>query len=395
MAHRQSGRQRYGLDSPHIIDSRHSSLSDIFSDTHALNPAEVPPAPSPAGEADPLAAAFLESSSARRSLSLHPSLQSRWSSLRRSDSSHRVAKRGSVSSRRDGSLTASANLPGTSSDHETVSLSSTPRRMTSNASSYFVPRAQSPYHGATGPSHPYAMYRQDIGVGRTPSNATTSTTRTPLRSYTGPSGPSHPYGMYAQNTVSEDDVTAGADINPAAPPGLAPLGFNGAGHRYQRRLGPDGEDADDIIGPDGHTEQLPPYTRYANDLPPEEDPIQPIGNTSNAHDPFADPQIALNTSPTEYVNNTDTIPGIVPTLIDPAPETQRSVNEGGHYKETISARSKKRKCGVVPVWLIAVAVSILAAVVVGCVVGAFIRRHHDHHQPQESAQQEQVAARPR
>ncbi|KAL8825556.1 MAG: hypothetical protein Q9191_004340 [Dirinaria sp. TL-2023a] len=266
-----------------------------------------------------------------------------------------------------------------------MSLNSMPRRMTSNASSIVVPRTVSPYHGPAGPSHPYAMYNQDIGVGRTPSNATNSTARTPLRSYTGPSGPSHPYGMYAQNTVSEDDVSAGAEINPALP-----LGFAGAGHRYQRHLGPEGEDADDIIGPDGHTEQLPPYTRYPNNVPPEDDRIEPLGNTS---DPFADSQNTPNTSPTEYVHNTNPLPVNASTAMDSAPEVPRSADEGGHYKEVPSARSKRRKCGVVPLWILVVAISILVAVVVGSVVGAAIHRHHDpHDQPEPQEQESPLAA---
>ena len=106
-----------------------------------------------------------------------------------------------------------------------------------------------------GPSHPYGMYPQDIGLGRSP---TTSTIRPPERSYVGPGGPTHPYGMYAQNTVPEGEV------DPVAGAPIVPVGFPGLGQQYTRRLGPDGEDVDDIIGPDGHTEQLPAYTRYPN-----------------------------------------------------------------------------------------------------------------------------------
>lgn len=41
-----------------------------------------------------------------------------------------------------------------------------------------------------------------------------------------------------------------------------PVGFTGMGGSYQRQIGPDGEDAGDLIGPLGHMEELPPYTRY-------------------------------------------------------------------------------------------------------------------------------------
>ena len=38
------------------------------------------------------------------------------------------------------------------------------------------------------------------------------------------------------------------------------------------------EDADDLIGPDGYTEQLPPYTRYANGIPPKGEYAVPDAN---------------------------------------------------------------------------------------------------------------------
>jgi hypothetical protein len=49
------------------------------------------------------------------------------------------------------------------------------------------------------------------------------------------------------------------------PVAAIPVGFPGMSGRYQRRLGPDGEEVADIVGPDGHTEQLPPYTRYPDE----------------------------------------------------------------------------------------------------------------------------------
>jgi hypothetical protein len=118
-------------------------------------------------------------------------------------------------------------------------------------------RAESPYQGPSGPSHPYQMYPQESRLARTASVATTSTVQVPDRPYTGPGGPTHPYGMYPQN-IAEADVVGNAV--PAVP--VVPVGFPGSNNNYQRRLGPDGEEIADLIGPDGHTEQLPPYTQY-------------------------------------------------------------------------------------------------------------------------------------
>jgi hypothetical protein len=111
-------------------------------------------------------------------------------------------------------------------------------------------RPESPYQGPTGPSHPYHMYPQNTRLARTASVATTSTNP----------GPTHPYGMYPQNIVPESE-----SIHGSVPASSIPVGFPGHGADYQRRLGPDGEEAADIIGPLGHTEQLPPYTKYPNE----------------------------------------------------------------------------------------------------------------------------------
>jgi hypothetical protein len=108
-------------------------------------------------------------------------------------------------------------------------------------------RPESPYQGPTGPSHPYHMYPQNTRLARTASIATTSTNP----------GPTHPYRMYPQNTIPETE-----NIPDSIPASSIPVGFPGHGGDYQRRLGPDGEEAADIIGPLGHTEQLPPYTKY-------------------------------------------------------------------------------------------------------------------------------------
>lgn len=136
-------------------------------------------------------------------------------------------------------------------------------RSTSRASTSTIPRTQSPYQAVTGPSHPYAMYPQDTFI-RTPSTATTSTVRPRERSYAGPTGPSQPYGMYPQNTVPGDEIGSLQGLDSPVP-----AGFPGQYQGYRRRLGTDAEDADDLIGPDGYTEPLPPYTRYPDDIPPK------------------------------------------------------------------------------------------------------------------------------
>lgn len=69
--------------------------------------------------------------------------------------------------------------------------------------------------------------------------------------------------MYSQNVIENPEEN---DITPAPP--AIPVGFPGLNTGYHRQIGPDGEEQD-IIGPDGHTEQLPPYSKY-----PEEGPTK-------------------------------------------------------------------------------------------------------------------------
>lgn len=122
-------------------------------------------------------------------------------------------------------------------------------------------RAESPYQGPVGPSHPYHMYPQNTRLARTASTATTSTNSgQPERLYPGQRGPAHPYEMYPQNTVPETE-----SIHDSIAVSSIPVGFPGRGGNYQRRGGPDGEEAADLIGPLGHTEQLPPYTKYPDE----------------------------------------------------------------------------------------------------------------------------------
>lgn len=135
-------------------------------------------------------------------------------------------------------------------------------RSVSSASSNVYASTHSPRMAAGGPSHPYGMYPQGT-MARTPSVATQSTVR-PQRNSSVRGGPAHPYAMYPQGVG--DDL----EDEHESPQNLVPVGFPGLGQSYQRRMGPEGEDQD-LIGDFGHTEQLPPYTRY-----PEDGPEKPL-----------------------------------------------------------------------------------------------------------------------
>ncbi|KAF2843389.1 hypothetical protein M501DRAFT_83918 [Patellaria atrata CBS 101060] len=229
-------------------------------------------------------------------------------------------------------------------------------------------RSQSPFQGQNGPSHPYGMYPQGTGLGRSESTTTASTLRTPQSSYSvQQSRPTHPYAMYTQNVVGHEED----DLISQAPPAI-PVGFPGLSQTYHRQIGPDGEEQD-IIGPDGHTEQLPPYSRF-----PEEGPTKAS-------------MAALEGTPTESppVSNQsqDTIvqmPDASPTesfrglVIPPSTSTGDSVASEKRWNEKTWKEKRKTKFlwGKVPLWVIlsGLIVIMIFATILGAVVGSFVTK---------------------
>ena len=365
-----------------------SSHTDIFSDDFALEAFEV---------ADGHQETSLNRDESHDGTSL--SVPSRQSSYRQQSFESRSRRsRGSQRSE-----TGSPTAP-TFDDHASR-VSHPPRSITSISDlGSFIPaqprsrrttptsefsRAQSPYQGAMGPSHPYGMYQQDIGLTRTPSMATTSTIRQPERSYSGPSGPTQPYAMYPQNTVPEDEQVPVAR-------------FLGIDQQYQRRLGPDGEDVDDLIGPDGYAEQLPPYTRFANGIPPKYTSgmgsIRRSGIPPNYMSEGGSIRRSAMSAPSEDLQETLESPGhdlISPrdnaSSRDPFGDSSTRLNsstavgvlskdEGGSFKERVRERGKKKVrvcCGVIPCWLLFVMiVVVILAVLLGGGIGGMIAHKH-------------------
>ncbi|CAO2647758.1 Nn.00g086800.m01.CDS01 [Neocucurbitaria sp. VM-36] len=187
----------------------------------------------------------------------------------------------------------------------------------------------------TGPSHPYGMYPQHT-VARPSSIATTSTERQPHRSMS-LQRPTHPYAMYSQSGLV-DEEPAEEPVPPSVPQiqTAIPVGFPGLNNGYHRVLGPDGEEQD-IIGPDGHTEQLPPYSRF-----PEEGPTKaslaaeasasrvlpaPI-QVADPDDPFTTPvspasPLSVHSFSAPPLPTAPLLPSVTPARLPPQrPETQ-------------------------------------------------------------------------
>lgn len=252
-------------------------------------------------------------------------------------------------------------------------------RVSSLSSDSPVIRVESPYRGPSGPSHPYQMYPQ-----RTLSVATNSTTAAavPERPFNGHRAPAHPYAMYTQNTASSED----------APSQPIRLGFNGMEDGYQRQIGPDGEEAGDLIGPLGHMEALPPYTRYPENayLPkpasPDEAPTSPTRTIAGAGG------IGMATRNPEFSTDDLGLSRSRPSI--------RSVRSDNSYHDLNTAarniaekpshtkwqrRAKKKLWGIVPVWAICLLMVglVLMGIIMGAVIGTLLSRHKPPPPPPE------------
>ncbi|KAK3071877.1 hypothetical protein LTR53_007832 [Teratosphaeriaceae sp. CCFEE 6253] len=270
-------------------------------------------------------------------------------------------------------------------------------RSMSSASSQNFARTSSHRFGA-GPSHPYGMYPQGT-LQRTPSIATQSTIRAPPRLAATQDGPQHPYTLYPQS-FGEDE-----DDEDAALQDAAPVGFPGLGRSYQRRVGPDGEEQD-IVGEDGHAEQLPPYTRYPEDGPEKVPllgvPAPPTALHSRAPVAGTDPTMALmhdpirpspTPQPQSMTDESALHNGRPASLANIEAMNSRSSRASLLSEKSWSEKSWKEKqktrvgCGI-PFWclLLAMAVAIFITAVLAGVIGGFLAHEKSNTQKALSAE---------
>ncbi|KAJ9632361.1 hypothetical protein H2203_000766 [Taxawa tesnikishii (nom. ined.)] len=233
-----------------------------------------------------------------------------------------------------------------------------------------------PLHGSGGPSHPYTMYPQGTNIGRTPSMSTTSTVRVPQRVSSGNAGPAHPYAMYSQNVAEdlEDDVEE-------APRNQIPVGFPGLGQAFHRRLGPDGEEQD-IVGIDGHSEQLPPYSEYPEEGPPK-DPILPLHTPSPAVAPHL--QVPLMQRAPESMSDTRNLAAAegFPIMQQMDSHESQDTTSAKSWKTMSWKERRKIKFLGIPLWWTMLAIGVLAfiAIVLGAAIGGFLSSQKKHRKP--------------
>ncbi|KAI8724009.1 hypothetical protein NCS52_00257800 [Fusarium sp. LHS14.1] len=338
----------YDLSAMMVADGFRPSETAASSTQPTSNPRTDPSLPS---EASSRSTPPIESHQPPASSSeIGPGIRNRPSSISKPPRAH-----DSLALRNEGSSAAGRphvrNVPSVSSDSPVI-------------------RAESPYTGPSGPSHPYQMYPQ-----RTLSVATTSTTAAAVipedRAYGGPRGPTHPYALYTQNTTSTETTT----------PSI-PVGFNDMGAGYQRQLGPDGEEAGDLIGPLGHMEELPPYTRYPDTpfapKPTTETPSTEPSSPDSRNIPGAG-GIGMATRDPEFSSTDDDL-----ALPRARPSVRSNTSETSHHDINTAAvevaekpavnkwqrRAKNRLWGIVPYW--AICLMTVGLVVMGIIMGAVI-----------------------
>lgn len=228
-------------------------------------------------------------------------------------------------------------------------------RRSYSPSRYSIPRAMSPYRGQTRPSHPYAMYPQGIGVSRSQSTSTVSTIRPPERNFVAAAPPQHPYAMYSQNTVPEE----ASDAPPNSP---IPIGFPNQNQPYQVPSTQAHNEVGDIVGPDGHTEQLPPYSRYPESIPAKqeivnEEEIEAVLTPGSDETTVASPELLpTHATPRERQNT------------NPEPD-----DPSGGFKERLAKKGQKKICCGIPLWMFfLVAGVLLLGTVIGGVIGGLL-----------------------
>ena len=236
-------------------------------------------------------------------------------------------------------------------------------RSLSTSSRITIPRSQSPYVGPTAPSHPYGMYPQ---MTRASSVASRSTFRPGSETPFVPrGGPEHPYDLYPQNTAPEEedeDITSNG----------IPLGFPRT--NFQPSSGGSSSDVGDIIGSDGHIEQLPPYTRYADNTVAKGD-MNSINRRRSSRVSCVPTQATVRTESSSQPaasSDADSTTLLAPReQFEEETEAQRARKEG--WKSTWRDKALRRTVVGLPCWgLIVIVAIVICSATIGGVVGGVI-----------------------
>lgn len=228
----------------------------------------------------------------------------------------------------------------------------------STAQTLSTPIASTPQPRSKGDDGPSSFGLLHAGASSTAQTATHSASENGH-------GPQHPYSLYPQNI--------GPDDNPS-PIVSIPIGLPGMGQTYTRQEGSRREDIGDIVTPDGYTEQLPPYTRYANQVPPPQPiPSRPVqahlGDATNGPNNVGvlpDPgrsEESLNPLPSHPSTHSVVSASSRDRLRNGGPS-----NSGVAMKEKLAETANRRVCGgSMPRW--ACVAIVIIAILFSCLIG--------------------------
>ena len=348
MARRPSSQRSHsmGEDDRSRRSSFNTSNPNVFSDDYAVDPADSIAPSSPSGSID--------SRPEELGVPRHNGIQ--WDSL---ESTPTGLPGTSLTLNRSSMAKRSMRAESLTHPQRAVSASSRSiadtRRTLSTSSRFSVPRAQSPYRGPTAPSQPYGLYSQATRASSIVSDSTIRPLDVP---FIPQGGPEHPYSMYPQNTVPDDD-TAETHVG---------LELPGVGQPYQPASRSPGNEVGDIIGTDGHVEQLPPYSRYADNVVAKGDMARIDPQRSTVTDESAPP----STLPVGDASGSDVELTAVGT---------QSAQDEVARKEGLTEKRRRRTCYGLPLWAILfVGTVVVLAAVIGGVIGGVVGNEHgtDH-----------------
>ncbi len=303
--------------------------------------------------------------------------------------------RGSMTKNRD--IQGSSVMTGDrrSHSHERESAYGTTRALTSaglssNGTMGTKAQSQNPLQTESGPGPSDGTYSRSRSQ-RPDSMATISTVATPLAE--GSLRPTHPYTLYPQNAFPETDNT------PAASPQPIPVGFTGLNRQYERRRGPDGEEQD-IVGPDGHAEQLPPYSRFPDSRPPNSNLSEsraaaaPSPNESEVITvPVAAPAGSMSQDTLALSPNVSGPHSSRSQMLPPASPAHSPMSEKRWREKNLREKGETRVCGrKVPLWMIALGflTVLLFVIVIGGYFGARSKKDElDEEEPDEEEPDEE------
>jgi hypothetical protein len=168
--------------------------------------------------------------------------------------------------------------------------------------------------------------------------------------------------MYLQNTVPEDD---GVQF----PPTSIPLGFPGLGQLYQQSSRSAGDDIADIVGADGHVEELPPYTRYPEHGVPKNSTPQLDTAVNGSDHSRADAPMSPQSTPSHFSDHD--------VVLNVAAARTAGSDSDGSFKERWREKSRRKVLCGLPLWWLLVLLAVVVFVgASGGVIGAVLASKH-------------------